>query len=133
MDYLFDFLLVCHLLALGVGAATVIGGPIVMSRMAGATPDGRQMLGGIAGRLGLNARIALGVLVLTGLLMVWVRYGGVDAMNAWFWVKMALVLLIVLAMIVGAAARGRISPKALGWVTRLSFLGIVIAAVLAFN
>lgn len=133
MDYLFDFLLVCHLLALALGAASAIAMPIVMSRMAKATPEGRQMLGGIAGQFGRNSRIAVGVLVLTGLLMVWVRYGGVDGMNQWFWVKMALVAVIIAVMVVGAVARGRISPSVLGWVSRLSFLGIVIAAVLAFN
>jgi hypothetical protein len=133
MDYFFDFLLICHLVALGVGATTAIGMPIVASRMAGATPEGRQLLGGIVGRLGRNSRIAVGVLILTGLLMVWVRYGGVDGMNAWFWVKMALVVVIVVAMVVGAVAKGRINPALLGWISRLSLLGIVIAAVLAFN
>ena len=133
MDYFFDFLLICHLVALGVGAATAIAMPIVASRMAGATPEGRQLLGGIAGRLGLNSRIAVGVLVLTGLLMIWVRYGGVDGMNVWFWVKMALVVVIIGSIIAGAAGRGRINPAVLGWISRLSLLGVVIAAVLAFN
>lgn len=133
MDYVFDFLLVSHLVALGVGAASAIAMPIVASRMAGAAAEGRQLLGGIGAQLGRNSRIAVGVLVLTGLLMVWIRYGGVDGLNAWFWVKMALVVLIIAALIVGQVARGRVSPAILGWVTRLSLLGIVIAAVLAFN
>ena len=133
MDYLFDFLLVCHLLALGLGVATAVAMPLVASRMAGASPEGRQLLSGIAGRLGMNSRIAVGVLVLTGLLMVWVRYGGVEGMNAWFWVKMALVLVIIATLIVGAVGRGRINPAVLGWISRLSLLGVVIAAVLAFN
>jgi hypothetical protein len=133
MDYFFDFLLVCHLVALGVGATTAIAMPLVGSRMAGATPEGRKLLGGIAGRLGLNSRIALGILVLTGLLMLWVRYGGVDGMNQWFWVKMTLVVVIIATVIAGAAGRGRINPAVLGWISRLSLLGVVIAAVLAFN
>ena len=133
MDYFFDFLLICHLLALGLGVASAVAMPLVASRMAGASPEGRQLLGGIAARLGMNSRIAVGVLVLTGLLMVWVRYGGVDGMNQWFWVKMALVLVIIASIIAGALGRGRINPAVLGWISRLSLLGVVIAAVLAFN
>lgn len=133
MDYAFDFLLICHLIALGVGAATAIAMPIVGSRMAGATPEGRALLGGISARLGLNSRIAVGVLVLSGVLMVWLRYGGVDGMNMWFWVKMALVAVIILVLIAGVVGRGWVNPAILGWITRLSLLGVVIAAVLAFN
>jgi putative membrane protein len=133
MDYAFDFLLVCHLLALVVGATTAIAMPIIGSRMAAATPEGRQVLGGIVARLGSNSRIAIGVLLLTGILMVWLRYGGVDGMNVWFWVKMALVAVIIVAMIIGALTRGRVNPGIMGWITRLSLLGVVIAAVLAFN
>lgn len=133
MDYAFDFLLICHLIALGVGAATAIAMPIIGSRMAGATPEGRALLGGISARLGLNSRIAVGVLVLSGVLMVWLRYGGVDGMNMWFWVKMALVAVIILVLIAGVVGRGRVNPAIVGWITRLSLLGVVIAAVLAFN
>jgi len=133
MDYAFDFLLICHLLALAVGATTAIALPIIASRMAGATPEGRALLGGISARLGINSRIAVGVLVLSGGLMLWLRYGGVDGMNMWFWVKMALVVVIILALITSVVGRGRVHPAVLGWVTRLSLLGVVIAAVLAFN
>jgi len=102
--------------------------------MGGATPQGKQMLGGIAKRFGINSRIAVAVLVVTGVLMVAVRYGGVGAFNSWFWVKMALVALIVIAMVISAVApRGSVNPAVLSWVTRLSLLGVVIAAVFAFN
>ena len=133
MGYAFDFLLICHLLALGVAAATAVAMPIIASRMAGATPEGRTLLGGISARLGLNSRIAVGVLVVSGALMLWLRYAGVDGMNVWFWVKMALVIVIILPVITGAVGRGRVNPAVLGWVTRLSLLGVIIAAVLAFN
>jgi len=134
MDIVFDILLILHLVALGVGATTAIGMPIVMARMGGATPQGKQMLGGIAKRFGINSRIAVAVLVVTGVLMVAVRYGSVEAFNSWFWVKMALVALIVIAMVISAVApRGSVNPAVLSWVTRLSLLGVVIAAVFAFN
>src|SRR5262245_12622295 len=102
MDIGFNLLLLTHLVALGVGATTAIGMPIVMLRMKGAGPDTQKALGGIANRLGLNSRLAFGVLVLTGIAMVWVRYGGVEGMNEWFWAKMALVVLMAVAIIAGA-------------------------------
>jgi hypothetical protein len=134
MDVVFNLLLISHLLALAVAAVTLIGMPIVLSRMGGATPEGRQMLGGIAARFSINSRIALGVLVLSGAAMVWVRYGGVEGMSEWFWVKMTLVTVTVAAMIASAVLpRGAINPKVLPWVTRLSLLGVVVAAVFAFS
>ena len=134
MDIVFNLLLITHFLALAVGAVTAIGMPIVMSRMAGATPDGKQILGAIAARFSVNSRIALGVLVLSGAAMVWVRYGGVEGMNEWFWVKMALVAVMVATMILAAVLpRGAINPAVLPWVTRLSLLGVVVAAVFAFS
>ena len=134
MDIAFNILLVIHLLALAVGATTAIAMPIVMSRMAGATPDGRQMLAGIGVRLGLNSRIAVGVLLVSGGLMVWLRYGGVDGLGAWFWVKMVLVATLVIAVIANAVVpRGALNPAVMSWITRLSLLGVVIAAVFAFN
>ena len=134
MDIVFNLLLIIHLAALGVGATTAIGLPIVMLRMKGATPETRQALGGIANRFGINSRLAFGTLLLSGIAMVWVRYGGVDGMNEWFWAKMSLVALMMVTMVVGLVVpRGAINPAILSWITRLSFLGIVIAAVFAFN
>lgn len=134
MDLTFDIVLIIHLVALGVGATTAIGMPIVMLRMRGATPETRTALSGIAARFGSNSRIAFVVLLLSGATMLWLRYGAVGAMSGWFWVKMALVGLVAVAMLVGIfAPRGAVNPAVLSWITRLSLLGVVIAAVLAFN
>lgn len=133
MDYFFDFLLACHLVAFAVGAAAAIAMPIIGSRLATATPDGRLLLGGIMRRLGLNSRIAVAVLVLTGPIMVWERFGGFEGLGVWFDVKMALVVVLVATVIVGALFRSRINPRVTGMITGLSLLGIVIAAVLTFN
>ncbi|MBI4923603.1 MAG: hypothetical protein HY834_17825 [Devosia nanyangense] len=134
MDIVFNTLLIIHLLALAVGATTTVAMPIIVSRMASATPDGRQMLAGIGARLSLNSRIAVGVLLVSGGLMVWLRYGGVDGLGSWFWAKMGLVAILVAALIANAVApRGTLNPAVMGWITRLSLLGVVIAAVFAFN
>jgi hypothetical protein len=134
MDLTFNVLLILHLASFGLGIATTIAAPLVGSRMALATPEGRPLLGGIARQLQLNARIAFGLLLITGLALVYVRYGGLEGQSVWFFIKMGLVAVILVAMIIGAVARpGTISPKVMGWITRLAMAGIVISAVMAFN
>ncbi|MFO1183313.1 MAG: hypothetical protein U1E56_00840 [Bauldia sp.] len=133
-DVVFNLLLVVHLVALGVGAATVFAMPLVVSRVRGASAEGREMLGGIAAQLLVNSRFALGVLVAGGALMTWWRYGGVAGLGPWFWMKMGLVAVILAVTAVGILApRGSISPALLGWTSRLALLGVVIAAAFAFS
>jgi hypothetical protein len=134
MDIVFNFLLITHLLALVVGTATAIAMPVVMGRLAGTGPEAGQLGAAIGGRLGLNSRIAFGILLLSGFGMVWVRYGGVDGLNVWFWVKMGLIALVLVSMIAAAVLpRGAVSPRTMGWIVRLSLLGIIVSAVLAFH
>jgi protoporphyrinogen IX oxidase len=135
MDLFFNFLLVVHLAALGLGISTTFVAPIIGSRMPKAPPEARSTLLGILGRLTLNARVAMGLLLVTGIAMVFVRYNGDFAnMGPWFLVKMGLVVLILVLMIAAAVLKpGTLNPQLMGWLTRLAMAGIVIAAVMAFN
>ena len=134
MDLTFNLLLIVHLAAFGLGISTTFVAPIVGSRMPKAPPEARPTFLGILGRLTLNARIAMGLLLLTGTAMAFVRYGGFENMSPWFYVKMGLVAFILVMMVLGAALKpGTIKPTVMGWLTRLSMAGIVIAAVMAFN
>jgi putative membrane protein len=134
MDITFQLLLLTHLAALIFGTATAVAMPVIMRRMAGATPDGRQMLGGIGQRLARNSQISFGVLVLSGVAMMIVRYGGVDGMNGWFWAKIALVGVMVVMMIAAALLKpGTINPRLQMWIARLSLIGVIVSAVFAFN
>lgn len=130
---LFQFLLIVHLGAFGLAVTTTIAAPLIGSRMAAAPAEARPLFAAILGRLRLNTRIAIGVLLFTGIAMVVERYGGVDGMNAWFFVKMALVALILVVMVATAVRPNLLPARIMGWVTRLSLVGIVIAAVLAFT
>jgi putative membrane protein len=134
MDLTFNILLIVHLAAFGVGIATTIAAPLVGSRMALATPDSRPLLGGIGKQLTLNARIAFGLLLITGISMVYVRYGGFEGQSPWFYLKMGLVVVILAALTLSAVAKpGSLSPRVMGWITRLAMAGIIISAVMAFN
>jgi putative membrane protein len=134
MDLTFNILLIIHLAAFGLAIATTIAAPLVGSRMALATPESRPLLGGIGKQLMLNARIAFGLLLITGIAMILVRYGGFEGQSVWFFVKMGLVAVVLIAMVIGAVTKpGTISPRIMGWITRLALAGIIISAVMAFN
>lgn len=135
MDLTFNLLLVVHLAAFGLGISTTFVAPIIGARMPKAPPEARPTLLGILGRLTLNARVAMGLLLLTGIAMVFVRYNGDFAgLGPWFLVKMGLVAFILVMMILGIMLRpGTLNPRVMGWLTRLSMAGIIISAVLAFN
>ena len=133
MDLVFNFLLIVHLAAFGLAIATTIAAPLIGARIAGAPPDARPLLGGIGKQLQLNVRIAFGLLLI-GISMVYVRYGGFEGQSIWFFVKMGLVVVVLIAMIIGIVTKpGTISPRVMGWITRLAMAGIIISAVMAFN
>jgi uncharacterized membrane protein len=142
MDIWFSLLLLVHLLALVAAGATAVVMPIIGGRMAAATPEVRTNLMVISDRLSLNTRIALGALLISGPLMLWLRYGGVDGASVWFWIKMALVAAMLVAVIVSSVNGKRVLAgdrqaavlqRRIGMVNRVAFLGVIIAAVLAFN
>lgn len=142
MDIVFDLLLMAHLLSLLAAGAVVVVMPMIGARMASVSPETRGVLGGLAQRIGLFSRIAFGVLLVSGPLMVWIRFGGVEGMTIWFWIKMALIVLMAVGMGVSGRARATAKPgdaraaaiaKAGANVSRVSLVGVIVAAVLAFN
>jgi len=134
MDLTFNLLLIVHLAAFGLGISTTFVAPIIGARMPKAPPEARQTLLGILGRLTLNARVAMGLLLVTGIAMGLVRYGGFEGLSPWFYVKMGLVAFVLALMILGAVLKpGTLNPRLMGWLTRLSMAGIVVSAVMAFN
>lgn len=81
-------------------------------------------------------------LLVTGVLILWLKYGGLDGASVWFWVKMALIVVMLASIIYGgiqfkkaqagnaAAAR---SADGAHVIVSLAFLGVLLSAVLAFN
>lgn len=136
MDIAFDVALAAHLLSLLAAGAALIGIPVVFARMGSATPEVRPVLGGIVQSLGRAAQIAFAVLIISGPLMIWLRYGGVEGLSNWFWVKMALIVVMIGAMIVGGRLRAAGNVAAAGniaWVSRATLVGVIVAAVLTFE
>lgn len=142
MDILFDILFWIHLVALIGGGSSAVAMPAIGAQMPGATPDARERLQAVARRLMMGARGAVAALIITGPLMLWMRYDFTVPNMMWFGIKMVLVVILIICMIVsGIATKKAIAGdtaalKRAGLAGRLSgltLLLIVLAAVFAFD
>ena len=129
-------------LSLLAAGATVVAMPLIGARMAGAPPETRMALGGIAQQIGIYSRVAFVVLLISGPLMLWLRFGGIGGASVWFWVKMELIVVMAAGMAANGYYRRKSAAgdrqaasaaKAASALSRLALLGIIVAAVLAFN
>lgn len=135
MDTAFGLLLTVHLGALVVGGATNVAMPLIARQMVQASPDALGRLAPIAGQLSRNGRWALGVLVLTGILMLWLRYDGdASGLGPWFIAKLVFVAAILAALFLPLVTRpGLLSPRLFGRLTRFALIGIVVCSVMTFG
>jgi putative membrane protein len=141
MNILVEILLWLHIVALVVGGTNSVVMPVIGSRMAGAAAETRAVLFSITERLANLGKGAMLVLLVTGPLMLWLRYGWVVP-GVWFWVKMALIV-VMLVTITMAAANGKkaqagdaaaaVRARQFGMITAVAFLGVLLSAVLAFG
>ena len=134
MDWSFEPLLFLHFAGLMLTAAAFL--PLLaMMGAGGAAPTTNRFLT----RLGHYGII---VLLVSGGLMLWVRYGGTTGVSHWFWAKMGLVLLLAAGVVtsaisaramragdVAAAKRVRLGRI----VAVVALFGVVLFAVLAFG
>ena len=134
-------LFVIHIVAFIVGGANSVVMPIIGGRMATATPEGRAQLAGVAESLAKAGKYAMVTLLVTGVLVLWLKWDWVIP-NNWFWAKMAFLVAMIVCIGLNeanakkarsgdeAAAR---NARSLGMLTSLAFLGVIVSAVFAFN
>lgn len=134
MDWSFEPLLFLHFVGLMLTAAAFL--PLLsMMGGGGATPTTNRFLT----RLGHYGII---VSLVSGGLMLWLRYGGTTGVSHWFWAKMGLVLLLAAGVVTSAisaramragdaAAAGRVRLGRI--VAVVALFGVVLFAVLAFG
>ena len=134
MDVTFSLLLIAHLVGLMLVAAAFL--PLLgMMGEGGAAPRTNRLLT----RFGHYGII---VLLLSGPLLLWLRYGGFDGVSHWFWAKLAAVLLLAAGVVMSAMSARKMRAGDAAATARvrlgriiavLSLLAIVVFAVLAFN
>lgn len=134
MDAAVTLLLIAHLVGLMLVAAAFL--PLLgMMGEGGAAPQTNRLLT----RFGHYGII---VLLLSGPLMLWLRYGGFEGISHWFWAKMAFVVLLAAGVVMSAMSARKMRAGDAAATARvrlgrimavLSLLAIVVFAVLAFN
>ncbi len=135
-------LFIIHLGALIAGGANSVLMPIIGRRMATATPEVRGQLMGVAEGVSKVGKYALGTLLVTGVLVLWLKWNWVAPSPVWFWAKMAFIVLMIVFIALNemnarkvrdgdAEALGR--SRMFGMLTGLAFLGVIVSAVLAFE
>lgn len=131
-----------HLMGLALGGAAGFGNAVVGRRLRIVGPEVREHLFGVAHGLSRLGMVGMALLIVTGPLLIWLQFGGVNALSWVFWLKMVLLV----ALIVDIIVMGRLEAQAeggdlstlkrlpvLGAVSILLLIGIVLCAVVAFE
>lgn len=141
MTILALLLFVIHIVAFVAGGSNSVVMPILGARMATATPETRATLVGVAKALATIGKVAMVTLLVTGVLVLWLKWNWVIP-NDWFWAKMGFIVLMLIFISLNESTTKRAQPgdqeavkrsKLYGQLTGLAFLGVVISAVFAFN
>lgn len=99
MDVLINLLFWLHLLGLaaGLGGGIALGfvGPKLIAAQ-GAMLEEMWQFERFFGRVGTTG---LGVLLVTGPLILWLKFGGPDGLTWWFWAKMTFVAMALVGVV----------------------------------
>ncbi|HEX5263651.1 MAG TPA: hypothetical protein VFW13_09000 [Phenylobacterium sp.] len=142
MSVVVNLLLWAHFIALALGIGGGFGMSQIGPRLAAAAPDQRGTWWPLATVFSRVAGTGLVLLLITGPLMLWLKFGGFGGMNGCFKLKMALVAIMVVTVGLSEWSLGRLRRgdeaggrlmMVTGPVTMLTVLGVVLTAVFAFN
>jgi len=137
-----DIILFIHLAGLMMGAGGGFGSMLVMRHAATLPPEQQGPFRALGPKMGRFSHIGLTLMWLTGLTLVFLRYGGFGNLPQLFWVKIVFVLSLTLAAITiemtyADIKRGNMAAAArlprLGPWAGLSSLLAVLFATLAFH
>jgi uncharacterized membrane protein SirB2 len=135
-------LFIIHIAAFIAGGANSVIMPIIGPRLATATPEVRGQLMGIVEGVAKVGKYALATLLISGVLVLWLKWGWVAPSPVWFWTKMAFVVVMIVFIAInemnarkakqGDQEAGK-RAQMFGQLTGLAFLGVIVSAVFAFN
>ena len=142
MDIVINLLIWAHILAFVAGGSNSVVGPVIGARIAGASPDAREGYYSVMDALAQVGKVSMVVLLVSGPAILWLKYGGIGGASIWFWIKMALVVVMLVSIIYGginekkarlgdvdAGKRADIAHK----ITGPAFAALLLSAVFAFN
>jgi hypothetical protein len=141
IDVVNQILLILHFFGLGAAFAAGAGNAAVASQLQ-RSPGDAPILSRMQPTFVLTGQIGLGLLWLTGLIMVWTRWSGPGSLPGTFWVKFGLVVVLTAVVIYvtilsnRARAGDEAAKRQLPMVAPFSgilLVLVVIFAVMAFN
>lgn len=134
MDLVFKIALFAHLTALAFGTAANVVMPLVGMEMARAGLPALDGLRRIAGKVQVHSKIAFAIIIISGLVLLFLRYGGnVMGLGPWFIAKMVMVVALLGFVLISTFAPKLLNPKIGGMASRFLLLGIIATAVMTFN
>lgn len=130
-----------HVMAFIAGGANSVLMPVIGPRLATATPEMRGTLLDIVDRVSKVGKYAMGTLLVTGVLVLWLKWNW-EIPNAWFWAKMGFIVLMIVFISLNEmnAKKARTGDREAGQrsalfgrLTGLAFAGVILSAIFAFN
>ena len=97
VDVVINLIIFVHFVAFVAGGSNSVVGPVIGTRMASASPEQRAGYIGVMTALGQVGKVAMATLLITGPLIMFMKYGGLGGASIWFWIKMALVAIGVVS------------------------------------
>ncbi|NOZ32979.1 MAG: hypothetical protein GXP01_07895 [Alphaproteobacteria bacterium] len=142
MSSFINLLIWAHLIGLAMAVGSGMALSQVGPRIAKGDEKQREALWDVYGALIRLVHGGLGVLLITGPLIVWLRYEGFSGLDMWFSIKMALVVILLISVLVGTRAgkklRGgdmsaRNTTQRAGMLNGILGILIVLTAAFSFN
>jgi putative membrane protein len=137
-----NLLLWIHIVALVAGGSNTVVMPIIGATLPKVDEQTRATLFRIGFHMATIGKVAAAALLISGPLLLWLKYGGLLGATPWFWAKMVLIVVMIAAIVFeetnfkklasGDQAAAR-NSKLGGIIATVAFLGVLLAAVFAFN
>lgn len=131
-----------HIAAFIAGGANSVIMPIIGPKIPTATPEVRAQLFDVIDKLAKVGKFAMGTLLVTGVLTLWLKWNWSPPSPVWFWIKMAGIVAMLFCIVqnernsklarAGDAEAGKRSQM-FGQLTGAAFAVVILAAVFAFN
>jgi putative membrane protein len=131
-----------HIVAFIAGGANSVIMPILAPKLSTATPDVRAQLFDIVDRVAKVGKVAMGTLLVTGILTLWLKWNWTAPDALWFWIKMAGIVAMLFCIVQNGRnakrARGGDRDAAkrsqmFGHLTGAAFAVVILSAVFAFT
>lgn len=136
-----SLLLWVHIVGFVAGGATAVTMPLLERQLAAAAPEHRSALFALGNKMVQVGKVAMGVLLISGPLMWWLKWG-FSVPNHWFFAKMGLIVVMLVCIVSSGIAFKKMQAgdmsvagrsAILGLITLVAGAGVLLAAVLAFN